>query len=1485
MGPREPTRPRDELGKHSLPFDSNVYSLHLMSGYIFISHASADDDFVKELRIALEEHRLSVWADSRNLRGGDKLAPEIKSAITQARHVIVVLSPNTINSPWVRREIQQALQVEKERKDDGYRVIPLLLPGVQPSALLLWFDEEPVGVTVELKTGGLGEAMPGILAALGERLPTDHQPKPVSVSPPLEELVLKLTDPRIETIDGKRRAKATATVIYEPADSRAPAVESTRFVFTAPLGPIETNELSWYLEKYYLWPVGLFKERAARVESQLPKWGQDLYQAALASESSKKTLAAWQNAADGASRCFSIVIDSALPEGTAEDQQATANEAASELLSLPWELLHDERGYLFQGARAARVRRRLPNRHSQKAALTGLPIRILLVSPRPEDKRAAYIDHRLSARPLMDAIDSLGDLVKLTVLAPPTFSALEEALRQGFEKGESFDAVHFDGHGVFNREHGLGALCFEDPSDTNKLEERGSELIDANKLASVMRDYRIPLVFLEACQTATQEKDPTASVAAKLLDEGVASVVAMSHSVLVETAHRFVRAFYAELAQGRSTGAAMLAGERALYSDTLRGNVMGAGELRLQDWFVPVLYQEERDAPLITELRSEEVSELEARQRQLRLGALPDEPKHKFQGRSRELLKLERLLVSDPYAVVRGQGGTGKTTLAVELARWLVRVRRFRRAAFVSLEEYSDARGVLDSLGQQLLPEDYSVAQFKDFKEALQPVERALRDYPTVIVLDNFESLLPSAETSESSTIAETREEILKLTQGLLNVDTATRIVFTSRELLPSPFDHRRRDIQLGALDRNDAIALVSEVMKQEGLEPKADDPGETPKEIEELVDAVNCHARALELLARELAKQGVRATTENLHRLMAELDRQYPGDRENSLYASIELSLERLSPEMRQQAKALAVFHGGAHLFVLARVLNAADDDTKSTQRLAAALIDVGLAENMGYAHLKLDPALPSYMLRQMTEAEAEAARAQWAEAMGMLTVFLYEQQFKDAQLAASLTLLELPNLMAMLSWFQNHATPEEVVNVAQGIEGLVSFLRIESALTEAVKVRERASKQLSAWSHARYMAESATRARLLDQGDLQAAHDAAQQLLQRCLTEGEAVYPEAAYDIASAYLALGVVLRRMGAAEVALLRLVEAQQYFQRLVDAGDVNAEGMLATVMHERANCLRNLGRLDEAASTYEEVITQREKDGDVRSLAVGKGQLGTVRLMQNRYDEALTIYEEVKSTFESLGEPGSVSVLWHQIGMVYKRQRRFDLAEQAYRQSLAIEVKTKNLLGEATSLGELGNFYADVGRLEDAVTFYRQAADVRVRLQDLSGEGRVRGNLANALIQLRRYDEARRELLRAIHCDTLFGHAGQTWMAWDALCDVEKAIGDDSAAAAARQKAIETYLAYRHAGGASQHNRYDLFALVSSALREKQVDAALQQLAQISDEDSVPQWCKSLITKLKAILKGDRSPSLADDPNYASAVELQLLLEQNPLPNG
>jgi len=1493
-----------------------------MSGDVFISHASQDDAFVKELREALESHAITVWVDSRNLRGGAKLQPEIDAAIERARQVIVVLSPNTVNSPWVRKEIAKAMEVEKQRAGEGYRVIPLLLPGIEPSALDLWFDVEPVGKPIETEPGGVSVALPAILAALGKQLPTDFQPIKETAQQPVEELILKLTDTKIHEEGGKRRARATATLVYEPADKSAREVESKRrFIFTAPHGVIEAEDIRWYLEEYYLWPIGVFQERAARIETQLPQWGQDLFQAAFASPVAQVALNAWQQAKADGERRFSVFVDSELPEGAGDAEQAIAREAASELLSLPWELLHDGRGFLFHGKHPVLVRRRLPNRLSMEVRPTALPIRVLLVSPRPEeDNRIGYIDHRISAKPLIEAVESLGELVTVSMLEPPTFAALEEALKKAADAKQPFDVIHFDGHGVYDREHGLGALCFEAPNQETILEKRKMESIDAAKLAEVIRDHRIPLVFLEACQSAKTEDDPTASVAAKLLEEGVTSIVAMSHSVLVETAHRFVRAFYHELAQGKRIGAAMIAGQRELHRDTVRGKVMGAGELRLQDWFVPVLYQEAQDPQLITALLPKDVQQLQAKQRRLSLGELPDLP-HEFQGRSRELLALERLLHREPYTVVRGQGGAGKTTLAIELARWLVRTRRFRRAAFVSLEQYTDARGVLDSIGRQLLPEgeSWSVAQFPDLQQALQPVERALRDRATIIVLDNLESVLPislesglqtespsSSESSEQAEGASSLEsrlqaerssssderppeggtpnttpdaitELFALCRKLLDADPATRIVFTSRESLPAPFDNKRREIALGALSRTDAIALVAEVMKQEGLIPKSEDPGGDPQEITDLVEAVNRHARALVLLAREVARTGVRATTENLHQLMAELDKKYPGNRENSLYASVELSLRRLSPETRAQIKPLAVFHGGAQINVLGLMLGA---EIETVQNIAKQLIDVGLAEDIGYGHLRLDPALPPYLLREMKAAEQEEARARWAKAMSQLTRFLYEQHFKDAELSARLTLLELLNLMALLQWIQDKATPEDVVGLAQRVEALLANLGRPQAFMQATRVREQAAQDLLEWSHARYLTESANIDRMLERGDLPSAYEAAQQLLQRCLTAGEDSYQDAEYDIAMAHFRLGRVLKKGGAAEAALSLLTEAQQRFQALADAGDIAAERMASGAITENADCLSDLGRWDEAAAAYEEAIRRFEKLDDRRWIAVNKGQLGTVCMLQGRYAEALESYAEARVIFESLGEPKSVAAIWHQIGMVHKNAKQFEQAERANRQSLAIKVQQRDLAGEASSLNELGNLYDAMGRLEEAVKCFQQAADISFKLQGQRYEGFARNNLADTLIKLQRYDEARHELNRAIECKKPYGHAAHLWSTWMILHNLEQATGNQQAAAQARQQAIESYVAYRHAGGQSMEPGAQLCAFAAQAISQGETTELEQALAQLSGAESTPPSGKLLLSNLQAILRGSRDTALADDPNldYQDAVELQLLLE-------
>ena len=125
----------------------------------------------------------------------------------------------------------------------------------------------------------------------------------------------------------------------------------------------------------------------------------------------------------------------------------------------------------------------------------------------------SYYDHRSSALPLVEALEALGDLAETRVLQPPTFPALRAALEEAEQQDRSFHVVHFDGHGVFDRTIGLGGLCFEDPRDAELVGKRRAQTVDAQKMADLLRERRIPLVFLDACRTAQVEEDPTTSVA------------------------------------------------------------------------------------------------------------------------------------------------------------------------------------------------------------------------------------------------------------------------------------------------------------------------------------------------------------------------------------------------------------------------------------------------------------------------------------------------------------------------------------------------------------------------------------------------------------------------------------------------------------------------------------------------------------------------------------------------------------------------------------------------------------------------------------------------------------------------------------------------------------------------------------------------------------------------------------------------------------
>ena len=87
---------------------------------VFISHAAEDEGIAEKIANVLEKENFKVWYD-RQILPGQNWAEEIAKALRRSRAMIVLLTPASLGSERVRREIQYALGDETY----SHRVIPV----------------------------------------------------------------------------------------------------------------------------------------------------------------------------------------------------------------------------------------------------------------------------------------------------------------------------------------------------------------------------------------------------------------------------------------------------------------------------------------------------------------------------------------------------------------------------------------------------------------------------------------------------------------------------------------------------------------------------------------------------------------------------------------------------------------------------------------------------------------------------------------------------------------------------------------------------------------------------------------------------------------------------------------------------------------------------------------------------------------------------------------------------------------------------------------------------------------------------------------------------------------------------------------------------------------------------------------------------------------------------------------------------------------
>ncbi len=257
---------------------------------------------------------------------------------------------------------------------------------------------------------------------------------------------------------------------------------------------------------------------------------------------------------------------------------------AAELHTLPWELLHDDEGWLATND-ATPLSRFLPTRHPWERPLTAYPIRVLLAISNPVDLAdlgLTPIDAEWERNAFATIFKEFTrrKLVHLEPLpGPMTLANLDSALGAG----DGYHIVHVIAHGMFNRKDNQTALYLQ-------TDDGYAHLVEAEKFTAMLRQQRLRphLVFLSVCHSAAWgTADVAAGLGPQLIAAGIPVVVAMQDAVDIVSARNLTLHFYRHLLQHGAV-------DRAL--NTARRNLDAAWR---SDASAPVLLMHLEDARIL----------------------------------------------------------------------------------------------------------------------------------------------------------------------------------------------------------------------------------------------------------------------------------------------------------------------------------------------------------------------------------------------------------------------------------------------------------------------------------------------------------------------------------------------------------------------------------------------------------------------------------------------------------------------------------------------------------------------------------------------------------------------------------------------------------------------------------------------------------------------------------------------------------------------
>ncbi|KAF4471607.1 hypothetical protein FALBO_1475 [Fusarium albosuccineum] len=447
--------------------------------------------------------------------------------------------------------------------------------------------------------------------------------------------------------------------------------------------------------------------------------------------------------------------------------EVVSQSSTSRFQGLHWELLESANWDIGPNVTTIVTRRIIVLEKESVAPVFGSDkvIRILFVSARPQAEED--VDYRLISRHLVDLAESpqLRGHCIIEFVRPGSWILVDQHLRN-HEPGY-YSIAHFDVHGSIHENQPY--LEF-----TPIIPELLFDVQEASTIAEALKKAEVELVLLNACNSANAQSTHS-NLAQIFVEAGIGTVIAMSYTVLAESAKIFVGQFYESfLHQRMEVDLAAHAARRILDIDPLRQGTFGLMR-PIKDGIIPVVYKGYAGS---ISWKTESTIE-----------PMPWETLHHPPdtspciGRDIDILKLEDLLFFKHAVFLYGPAGSGKTSLADHLKDWWVKTGFVQDAHVISCRSFTsfDESTLYHTLGSLIHGKEDSSGGHDDD----QAVRRKVLKSSSIVFIDNCETTAGKPGLDHFHLPALNQEEAESLHRFVENVcadkEATCRLVLLSR--------------------------------------------------------------------------------------------------------------------------------------------------------------------------------------------------------------------------------------------------------------------------------------------------------------------------------------------------------------------------------------------------------------------------------------------------------------------------------------------------------------------------------------------------------------------------------------------------------------------------------------------------------------------------------------------------------------------------------